>query len=96
MGQWPHGNKPTEEQMMVQEATWHLDLLESYLNFEIWEMDQIEAQGNGEFDGDDDDDDVDMWSEDEGYNSDEEKGGDDIDIDLWVFGIAPILWRIEL
>ena len=96
MGQWPFGYKPSAEQLAVQEAIACLEWLESYLDYEDWEMDQIEAQENGEFDDDDDDDDDDTWSEDEGYNSDEAEGGDDMDMDLWVFGLAPVLGRIEL
>ena len=50
-------------------------------------MDQIEAQ---EEDDSDDVDDVNIVSEDEGYDSDEG------DIDHWDFGIAPVLWHIQL
>ena len=56
-----------------------------YLQFEEWEMDQIEAQEEV--------DDVDIVSEDEGYDSD---GEDEGDIDHWDFGIAPVLWHIQL
>ena len=48
-------------------------------------MDQIEGQ--------EEDDDVDIVSEDEGYDSDDEDEGD---IDHWDFGIAPVLWHIQL
>ena len=54
-------------------------------------MDQIEAQ---EEDADDDGgDDVDIVSEDEGYDTED----DDVnDVDHWDFGIAPVLWHIQL
>ena len=51
-------------------------------------MDQIEAQVE-----DDDVDNVDIVSEDEGYDSDSE---DEDDIDNWDFGMAPVLWHIQL
>ena len=51
-------------------------------------MDQIEAQKE-----DDDDNDVDIVSEDEGYDSEDD---DENDIDQWHFGIAPVLWHIQL
>ena len=50
-------------------------------------MDQIEAQEE------DDDDDVDIVSEDEAYDSEDDEEGD---IDQWDFGIAPVLWHIQL
>ena len=43
-------------------------------------MDQIEAQEKA-----DDDD--------EGYDTEDD---DDIDVDQWNFGIAPMLWHIQL
>ena len=85
MGQWPFGTPSSEEQRVTQEALDCLDYLDSYLEYEEWVMEQIEAQ-------DDDDDDE---SEDEGYNSDDE-GVDGNDIDDWVFGLAPMLMNIYL
>ena len=64
MGQWPFGNKPSDEQLAIQEAIDCLECLESYLDFEEWQMDKIEEQEND----DDDDGVVDIWSEDEGYD----------------------------
>ena len=48
-------------------------------------------------DDDDDDDDgvVDIWSEDEGYDSEEEEEVG-FDVDNWIFGLAPMLMMIEL
>ena len=37
--------------------------------------------------------DVDLVSEDEGYDTEED---DDIEVDQWNFGIAPMLWYIQL
>ena len=42
---------------------------------------------------DDDDDDVDLVSEDEGYDTEDD---DDFEVDQWNFGIAPMLWHIQL
>ena len=84
MGQWPFGIQLTVDQRLLEEALDYLDFLDSYLQFEEWEMDKIEAQEE------DDNDDVDIVSEDEGYDSDEGE------IDHWDFGIAPVLWHIQL
>ena len=89
MGQWPFGIHSTVDQRLLEEALNCLDFLDSYLQFEEWEMDQIEAQQEN----DDDVDDVDIVSEDEGYDSDDEDEGD---IDHWDFGIVPVLWHIQL
>ena len=88
MGQWPFGAPPSEEQRVTQEALDCLDYLGSYLEYEEWVMEQIEAQA-------DDDDDDDVESEDEGYNS-EDEGVDGNDIDDWVFGLVPMLMNIYL
>ena len=90
MGQWSFGIQPTADQRLLEEALNCLDFLDSYLQFEEWEMDQIEAQEEVD---DDDDDDVDIVSEDEGYDSEDDDEGD---IDQWDFGIAPVLWHIQL
>ena len=80
----PQRNEVTQETLDC------LDYLDSYLEYEEWVMEQIEAQDD---DGGDDDDDIE--SEDEGYNSDDE-GDDGNDIDDWVFGLAPMLMNIYL
>ena len=36
---------------------------------------------------------VDIVSEDEGYDTEDD---DENDVDLWDFGIAPVLWHIQL
>ena len=90
MGQWPFGIQLSVEQKLINEALDCLDSLDSYLQFEECEMDQIEAQ---EADEDDDDEDVDLVSEDEGYDTEDD---DDIEVDQWNFGIAPMLWHIQL
>ena len=76
------------DQKLINEALDCLDSLDSYLQFEEWEMDQMETQEE-----DDDDNDVDVVSEDEGYDTEDD---DEIDVDLWDFGIAPVLWHIQL
>ena len=89
MGQWPFGNPQPEDQRIMREALDCLDFLDSHLEYEEWVMEQVEAAQ------DDEDDDVDVESEDEGYNSnDEEAGG--VDIDDWIFGLAPMLMNIHL
>ena len=70
MRQWPFGIQPTTDQRLLEEALNCLDFLDSYLQFEEWEIDQIEAQ--------------------------EEKDDDEGDVDKWDFGIAPLLWHIQL
>ena len=88
MGQWPFGTRLSTDQKLINEALDYLDSLDSYLQFEEWEMEQIEAQEEV-----DDDDDVDVVSEDEGYDTEDD---DEYDVDQWNFGIAPILWHIQL
>ena len=91
MGQWPFGIQPSVEQKLINEALDCLDSLDSYLQFEEWEMEQTEAQE--EADEDDDDEDVDLVSEDEGDDTEDD---DDIEMNQWNFGIAPMLWHIQL
>ena len=86
-GQWPFGTQLSVEQKLINEALDCLDSLDSYL--QEWEMNQIEAQEEA----DEDDEDVDLVSEDEGYDTEDD---DDIDMDQWNFGIAPMLWHIQL
>ena len=88
MGQWPFGNLPSENQRITQEALDCLDYLDSYLEYEEWVMEQIEAQ-------DVEDDDVDVESEDEGYNTNAEEASEN-DIDDWIFGLAPMLMNTHL
>ena len=88
MGQWPFGTQFSTDQKLINEALEYLDSLDSYLQFEEWEMEQIEAQEEV----DDDDDDDDIVSEDEGYDTED----DDDEVDQWNFGIAPMLWHIQL
>ena len=57
----------------------------------------MKSKKNDDDDDDDDDDDgvVDIWSEDEGYDSEEEEEVG-FDVDNWIFGLAPMLMMIEL
>ena len=89
MGQWPFGTQLSAEQKLINEALDCLDSLDYYLQFEEWEMDQIEAQEET----DDDDDYDDLVSKDEGYDTEDD---DDFEVDQWNFGIAPMLWHIQL
>ena len=89
MGQWPFGTQLSTDQKLINEALDYLDSLDSFLQFEEWEMDKIEAQEEA----DDDDNNVDLVSEDEGYDTEDD---DDIDVDQWKFGIAPMLWHTQL
>ena len=95
MGQWPFGIQPTTDQKLLEEALNCLDFLDSYLQFEEWEMDQIEAQEEDDDDDgdDDDDDDNDIVSEDEGYDSEDVDEGD---IDQWDFGLGPMLSNCDI
>ena len=93
MGQWPFGIQLSVEQKLINEALDCLDSLDFYLQFEEWEMDQIEAQEEANKDDDDDDDVVDLVSEDEGYDTEDD---DDFEVEHWNFGIAPMLWHIQL
>ena len=90
MGQWPFGTQLSVEQKLINEALDCLDSLDSYLQFEEWEMDQIEAQEEAD---EDDDGDVGLVSEDEGYDTEDD---DDFEVEQWNFGIAPMLWHIQL
>ena len=91
MGQWPFGTQLSTDQKLINEALDYLHSLDSYLQFEEWEMEQIGVQE--EADDDDDDNDVDVVSEDEGYDTEDD---DDGEVDQWSFGIAPMLWHIQL
>ena len=93
MGQLPFGTQLSRDQKLINEALDYLDSLDSYLQFEEWEMEQIEAQEKADDDDDDDDNDVDVVSEDEGYDTEDD---DDGEVDQWNFGIAPVLWHIQL
>ena len=90
MDQWPFGTQLSTDQKLINEALDYLDSLDSYLQFEKWEMEQIEEADD---DGDDDDNDVDVVSEDEGYDTEDDN---DDEVDQWNFGIAPMLWHIQL
>ena len=93
MGQRSFGLQLSVEQKLINEVLDCLDYLDSYLQFEEWEMDLIEAQEEADEEEEDDDDDVDLVSEDEGYDTDDD---DDIEVDQWNFGIVPMLWHIQL
>ena len=91
MGQWPFGNRLTEEEVFNREVDDVLFSLESYLEAELEWMDMMEDAENEESD---DDSDVDVVSEDEGYDTSPEV---DFDLfDFWALGLNSFLWRIDL
>ena len=82
MGQWPFGNRLTEEEVFNREVEDVLFSLESYLEAELEWMDMMEDEENEESD---DDSDVDVVSEDEGYDTSPEV---DFDLfDFWALGL---------
>ena len=93
MGRWPFGSWPTEEERIVEEAMYHLDLLIHHLDDEIEEMDRIEDMMNAEpeeFESDDED----PTTEDEGYNTSPE-----VDFglyDYWALGLCHWLLKVDL
>ena len=94
MGQWPFGNKLTEEEVFNREVEDVLFGLEYDLEAELEWMDRMEDEENEESDDSDDDSDVDVVTEDEGYNTSPEV---DFDIfDYWALGLNSHLWRIDL
>ena len=93
MGQWPFGNKLSEEELFNREIEDVLFRLDCYLEAELEWMDRIENEENEESDesGELDSDDV---SEDEGYNTSPEI--DFEQFDYWALGLNSHLWRIDL
>ena len=82
MGQWPFGNRLTEEEVFNREVEDVLFSLESYLEAELEWMDMMEDEENEESD---DDSNVDVVSEDEGYDTSPEV---DFDLfDFWALGL---------
>ena len=91
MGQWPFGNRLTEEEVFNGEVEDVLFGLECYLEAELEWMDRMEDEENEESDDDSDDDFV---TEDEGYNTTPEVDFDQYD--YWALGLNSFLWRIDL
>ena len=69
MGQWPFGNRLTEEELYNREVEDVLFELEYYLEAELEWMDRMEDEENEESDDLDDDSYIDDVSEDEGYDT---------------------------
>ena len=88
MGQWPFGNRLTEEELFNREVEDVLFKLDYYLDAEIEWMDAMEDLEN-EVPEDDD-----ASSEDEGYNTSPEV--DFEQFDYWALGLNSFLWRIDL
>ena len=93
MGQWPFGNRLSEEELFLREVDDVLFLLECYLEAELEWMDGIGDEENAESDDDYDSDD-DFTTEDEGYSTSPEVDFDKYD--YWALGLNSFLWRISL
>ena len=87
MGQWPFGNRLTEEEVFNREVEDVLFGLECYLEAELEWMDRMEDEENEESDDD-------FVTEDEGYNTSPEVDFDQYD--YWALGLNSFLWRIDL
>ena len=94
MGQWPFGNKPSEEELFLREVDDVLFLLECDLEAELEWMDNIENQMNEEPEEYESEDEYDSTTEDEGYNTSPEVDFDKFD--YWALGLCSFLWRISL
>ena len=94
MGQWPFQNPLPEEEMLKREVFVCLEDLDFYMENEETLMDIEQAALDDEFDDDDDDDDSndEDESDDEGYVTNEE-GEEEDNVN---FGIAALLFRIEI
>ena len=91
MGQWPFGNRPTEEEELLREVQDVLLGLEYYLEGELEWMERMDEDMEVESESDSDEDPI---TEDEGYNTSPE-----VDFsaqDYWVLGLNNFLWRIDL
>ena len=95
MGQWPFGNRLSEEELFLRELDDVLFLLECYLEAELEWMDRIGDEENAESDDDEDsDDDYNSTSEDEGYSTSPEVDFDKYD--YWALSLNSFLWTISL
>ena len=94
MGQWPFGNRLSEEELFMREVDDVLFGLECHLEAELEWMNRMEDEENEEPDDIDDDSDTDDISEDEGYNTSPEVDFDQFD--YWALGLNSHLWRICL
>ena len=90
MGQWPFGNRRTEEEVLIREVEDVLFSLECYLEADPEWMDSLDDDAES----DDDDSDDDPITEDEGYNTSPEVDFDQYD--YWALGLNSFLWRIDL
>ena len=90
MGQWPFGNRLTEEEVLIREVEDVLFSLECYLEADLEWMDSLDDEAESE----DDDSDDEPTTEDEGYNTSPEVDFDQYD--YWALGLNSFLWRIDL
>ena len=82
MGQWPFGNRLTEEEVLIREVEDVLFGLECYLEADLEWMDSLDDDAES----DDDDSDDDSTTEDEDFDQ----------YDYWALGLNSFLWRIDL
>ena len=89
----PVGNEVSDEEMVNREVDHVLWDLDSYLEAELFWMDQMDNE-ESEVEESDDDSDPDDISEDEGYTSSPEV--DFEQYDFWALGLNSHIWRIGL
>ena len=91
MGQWPFGNRLTEEEEFEKKVEDVLLGLDYYLEGELEWMERMDEEMEAESESDSDEDPI---TEDERYNTSLEV---DFDAqDYWVLGLNNFLWRIDL
>ena len=95
MGVWPFGTPIPDEVKELRGSLASLEELDSFLEDELFIMDQEEAAAQVDDDDDDDDSDDDEESEDEGYMINEDHGNDQED-DYINLCLAPMLMNILL
>ena len=91
MGQWPFGNRLTEEEEFEREVEDVLLGLDYYLEGELEWMERMDEEMEAESESDSDEDPI---TEDEGYNTSPEVYFDAQD--YWALGLNNFLWRIDL
>ena len=89
MGQWPFGNRLTEEEEFAREVEDVLLRLDYYLEGEMEWLERMDEEAESESDVEED-----PITEDEGYDTSPEV---DFDAqDYWALGLNIFLWRVDL
>ena len=91
MGQWPFGNRPTEEEEFEKEVQDVLLGLNYYLEGKLEWMERMDEEMEAESESDSDEDPI---TKDEGYNTSPEVYFDAQD--YWALGLNNFLWRVDL